>query len=202
MKLKSKLLILVVFFLFSISAFTETVFMPHVGIIYGGSEVIPSSKYIPTYGLDMQFISHKNGFTLFFNNTVSYKNKDFILYAPELLIGGTFRREKGLNVSFGLGIRALSTIKSLSYLSGIQKKANIAQSPVFIIPSFGATLGISYYFNNVIGFSFFISDFMAYGTYTLKEEGTKKLTFSKGFSDNLIFKFGINLRINGQKEGH
>ena len=156
----------------------------------------PKSKIaIPMFsiGLDMQFVSHKSGFTFFWNNaflcadhvvgyeTLNFKYDDkfnteivggrktlrgkFNVYSTEMLFGGTFRRENAFNIHFGIGFRTQFNPSMIWDILGLVKGI-IPQERVqmyAMVAGFGGTFGFTYYFNNVVGLMFSINDFVGLG---------------------------------------
>lgn len=189
-----------------------------------------------TIGLDMQFIHHGNGFTFFFNNEFSYapnfkayerfnyggsqglttvsntftEKQKIMLYSFELLMGGTFRREQAFNIHFGIGLKVgltPSTISTIVKAFSGGRNAVPNEVTMMVVPAFGGTFGFTYYFNNVVGLSVSINEFIGFGGFlsarvTEREPGkdTPKAAIgyaSMGFSNNFAMKIGVNLRLNG-----
>lgn len=194
-----KCFILLSFFVLPICMFSEVVFIPHIGNVIDNNKFVRHFSSMSTLGLDIQFISHNSGFTFFLNNAVSKANKDSFFFTSEILLGHTFRREKAFNINVGFGFRNSSTINSFLYIFNVENM--IPNEPILILPSFGGSFGVSYYFNNVFGLSFAVSDFVSYGAFVLDEHG-REIVFSKHITDTFCFKFGLNLRINGHKKNY
>lgn len=187
-----------------------------------------------TIGLDMQFIHHGSGFTFFFNNEFSYasnfkayeqfrygdskilpkevgtltEKQKIMLYSFELLMGGTFRREQAFNIHFGIGLKVGLTPNSISTVIKAFKDGRNAvpdQVTMMVVPAFGGTFGFTYYFNEIVGLSVSINEFLGFGGFlstrvTEKENNKLKSAVayaSMGFTNNFAMKFGVNLRIHG-----
>ena len=204
---------------------------------------IPHSNFLLnmfTVGLDMQFISHSNGFTFFWNNEFSYtpsfkayekfhfiknvpplkdimkvesgtfnENQKTMLFSTELLFGGTFRRENAFNIHFGLGLKLGFTPNTLKLLqpafSGDRSKIP-NELGVIVLPAIGGTFGFTYYFNEVVGLSASINEFLGCGAFLAAKVTGKDAAgvankgigyASIGFSNNFAMKLGLNLRVNG-----
>lgn len=201
---------------------------------------IPHSKPLITMftlGFDMQFISHSNGFTFFWNHEFSFAHKfkafekftfagkltsadkdlvakdtgnydekrKVMLLSTELLFGGTFRRENALNINFGLGLKTSITPSTLTLIRGLFKQQFPDKSTVIaVIPAIGGTFGIAYYFNETVGLSFSVSEFIGFGAFVAgdvkQENGQIKAATayaSLGLNNNFACKIGVNLRVNG-----
>ncbi len=191
-----------------------------------------------TIGLDMHFISKKTGFTFFWNHAFSYASRfraqekffynpgssneftkvptgniehyKFLVLSSEMLLGGTFRRERAFNIHFGIGFKTSITPATVKQLIDLFKEHKFPDKmATLIMPSFGGSIGVSYYFNNFIGLSLTFSDFLGFGAFvagnTQKDLLNKgKLTGANGFismglNNNFSLKLGVNLRVNGVK---
>ena len=182
------------FFLLLLSSllFSEFVGIFNTGITLETNEIMRYSKPMPSFGLDMHGISSSSGFTLFWNNTFSYAKKDLQFVSSELLLGGTFLRDKALNISFGLGGR---------FAMPLNMQKELQEQGEHILPGFGGTLGISYYFNDSFGFSLFVSDFASFAYNTKgdnKDDSKNGKLFYEGVSDGFCFKIGMNIRLGGK----
>ena len=203
-------------------------------------ETLPHSKPLITmitFGFDMQFISHDNGFTFFWNNEFGYaagfkayekfsfirklnplgqdtvdkdtgifnEKQKVMMISTELLFGGTFRREDALNINFGVGLRASITPQTLALIKGLfDNKFPENNTVIAVLPALGGTFGLTYYFNDVVGISASVSDFVSFGTFIsgkAKAEGGKIKTAtafaSLGLSNNFAMKLGLSLRVHG-----
>lgn len=203
---------------------------------------LPHSKPLITmitFGFDMQFISHGNGFTFFWNNEFGYaagfkayekfsflrklnpggqdsvdkdtgvfnEKQKIMMLSTELLFGGTFRREDALNINFGLGLRTSITPQTLTLIKGLfENKFPEKNTVVAILPAIGGTFGITYYFNNIVGISASVSDFISFGTFIsgkAEAEGGRIKTAtafaSLGLSNSFAMRVGLSLRVNGVK---
>lgn len=199
-----------------------------------------SNPLIPlfTIGLDMQFIHHGSGFTFFWNHEFSYtpnfkayeqinyisekllstkgtfnENQKIMLYSFELLMGGTFRREQAFNIHFGIGLKVGFTPSTIGVVvKALQegRKAIPNQVSMMVVPAFGGTLGFTYYFNNVVGLSVSVNEFLGFGGFLslrVKERGSDGVPTtavgyaSMGFTNNFAMKIGLNLRVHGIREG-
>ncbi|MGP1437820.1 MAG: DUF2715 domain-containing protein [Treponema sp.] len=204
---------------------------------------LPHSKPLITMitlGLDMQFISHGNGFTFFWNNEFSYaagfqayekftflrkftpanttsedkiskedqttyQKQKIMMISTELLFGGTFRRESAFNINFGLGFRTSITPQTLTLISGLLRQQFPKDNTVIaILPAIGGTFGVTYYFNEIVGISASVSDFISFGTFIAGkvDVANSKITradafASLGLSNSFAMKLGVSLRING-----
>lgn len=192
-----------------------------------------------TFGFDMQFISHDNGFTFFWNNEFAYaagfkayekfnfirklnplgqdtvdkdtgifdEKQKIMMLSSEFLFGGTFRRENALNINFGLGLRASVTPQTLVLIKDLlDSKLPENNTVVAVLPALGGTFGLTYYFNNVIGISASVSDFVSFGAFVAgnakAEDGKIKTATafaSVGLSNSFAMRLGISLRANGVK---
>ena len=208
-------------------------------------EDLPHSKPLitmMTFGFDMQFISHGNGFTFFWNNEFAYaagfqayqkfaflkkltpinpgpgdivNNEDVNTYekqkvmmlSTELLFGGTFRREDALNINFGLGFRASMTPQTIKLIKNLfSNDFPEKDTVVAVLPALGGTFGIAYYFNEVVGISASVSDFVSFGAFVSgkaeKDPVTGKFQratafASLGLSNSFAMRLGLNLRVHG-----
>lgn len=206
--------------LLPLMAFSESVFMFHIGTDiqkgchinaldnlvkgllvkhFGGDPASiqsPRSKIlIPmlSVGLDMQFISQKNGFTFFWNHAFLYADhatgyssvditydgdklnskleegkdifkKKFHVYSTEMLFGGTFRRENAFNIHFGVGFKTQFTPGMIWDIIGIVTGSYPSSVKMYaMLAGFGGTVGFTYYFNNVVGLTFSINEFVGLG---------------------------------------
>lgn len=208
-------------------------------------EDLPHSKPLitmMTFGFDMQFIAHDNGFTFFWNNEFAYAagfqayqkfnflkkltlinpgaddkviNEDVNTYekqkvmmiSSEFLFGGTFRRENALNISFGLGFKASMTPQTIKLITSLfSNDFPEKDTVVAVLPAIGGTFGIAYYFNEVVGISASVSDFVSFGAFISgkaeKDPNTGKFQratafASLGLSNSFAMRLGLNLRVNG-----
>jgi hypothetical protein len=205
---------------------------------------LPHSKPLITmitFGFDMQFISHGNGFTFFWNNEFGYaagfqayekftflrklpplrpdddiikdgdktfkENQKVMMLSTELLFGGTFRRESAFNINFGLGLRASVTPQTLALIKGLfNNQFPENNTVVAILPALGGTFGFTYYFNNVVGISASVSDFVSFGAFVAGKAEKNKTTgkFQKavafasvGLSNSFAMRLGLSLRVHG-----
>ncbi|MGP1415713.1 MAG: DUF2715 domain-containing protein [Treponema sp.] len=201
----------------------------------------PNSKIlIPmlSLGIDMQFVSQKNGFTFFWNNAFLYadhvvgyealgftytdklnaenikkrdtfKIKKFYVYSTEMLFGGTFRRENAFNIYFGVGFKTQFNPSMIWDIIGIVQRIIPNSVQMYaMLAGFGGTFGFSYYFNNVVGLTFSINDFVGLGAAVVarfdgfENDGyprSGKAMFSLGINNNFAMKFGLSLRVNGTR---
>lgn len=146
--------------------------------------------------------------------TGEYKEpQKIMLYSTELLMGGTFRREEAFNIHFGIGLKISMTPGTLKLLkpafSG-NRDAIPTELTVLAIPALGGTFGFTYYFNEVVGLSLSINEFVGFGGFLSarvvdkNSEGTptKAVGYaSMGFTNNFAMKLGVNLRVHGVKSG-
>lgn len=206
-------------------------------------EDLPHSKPLITmitFGFDMQFISHGNGFTFFWNNEFAYaagfqayekftflkklppvrpedkilkdpdtfkENQKIMMLSTELLFGGTFRREDALNINFGLGFRASMTPQTIKLIKNLFSNDFPENNTVVaVLPALGGTFGIAYYFNEVVGISASVSDFISFGAFVSgkaeKDPVTGKFQTatafaSLGLSNSFAMRLGLNLRVHG-----
>lgn len=191
-------------------------------------------------GLDMQFASHTSGFTFFWNHAflyadhvVGYQVLDFVykdklnaeavdgkttfknklyVYSSEMLFGGTFRRENAFNIHFGIGFKTQFNPSMIKDIIGIVK-SQIPQDKVqmyAMVAGLGGTFGFSYYFNNVVGLTFSVSDFVGLGGTIFGQfnggstnEGgyptSGRAMLNLGLNNNFAMKFGLSLRANGTR---
>lgn len=131
-----------------------------------------------------------------------------MLYSTEFLLGGTFRRENAFNIHFGIGLKLSITPGTLRLLkpafSGERTKIP-EKLTVMAIPAIGGTFGFTYYFNNVVGLSLSLNEFVGFGGFlsarVLEDSNgvpTKAIGYaSMGFTNNFAMKLGLNLRVNG-----
>ena len=206
-------------------------------------EDLPHSKPLitmMTFGFDMQFISHGNGFTFFWNNEFAYaagfqayekftflkklppvrpedkivkdpdtfkENQKIMMLSTELLFGGTFRREDALNINFGLGFRTSMTPQTIKLIKNLfSNDFPEKDTVVAVLPALGGTFGIAYYFNEVVGISASVSDFISFGAFVSgkaeKDPVTGKFQTatafaSLGLSNSFAMRLGLNLRVHG-----
>ena len=206
-------------------------------------EDLPHSKPLitmMTFGFDMQFISHGNGFTFFWNNEFAYaagfqayekftflkklppvrpedeivkdtdtfkETQKIMMLSTELLFGGTFRRENALNINFGLGFRASMTPQTIKLIKNLfSNDFPEKDTVVAVLPALGGTFGIAYYFNEVVGISASVSDFVSFGAFMSgkaeKDPVTGKFQratafASLGLSNSFAMRLGLNLRVHG-----
>lgn len=136
------------------------------------------------------------------------RNEKFklMLYSTEFLFGATYFRTKALTINFGLGLKfAISPL--IGTISNLKKDYFAEQMGLNIISALGGTFGVSYYFNDIVGLSVSLSDFMGIGFFAFektKQPGTKlkdALVFTAfGFTNDFSVKFGVNLRVKGKLE--
>ena len=133
-----------------------------------------------------------------------YEAKKVMLVSTELLLGGTFRREDALNINFGVGIKASVTPSTIGMIKGLFNQQIPESAVIAVIPAVGGTFGMAYYFNETVGLSLSVSDFVGFGAFLAgdvkQENGSiKKATAfaSIGLNNNFSCKFGLNLRVNG-----
>lgn len=133
-----------------------------------------------------------------------YEDRKVMLVSTELLFGGTFRRESALNINFGIGIKASVTPATLGLIKGLFNQTFPEKAVIAVIPAVGGTFGVAYYFNETVGLSLSVSDFVGFGAFIagdVKQEGgrIKAATAfaSLGLNNNFSCKFGLNLRVNG-----
>lgn len=134
-----------------------------------------------------------------------YQDQKVMLVSTELLFGGTFRRESAFNINFGLGIKASVTPSTIVLVKGLFNQQFPENDTVIaVIPAVGGTFGVAYYFNEWLGLSISVSDYVGFGAFVagnVKQEngGIKAATAfaSIGLNNNFSCKFGLNLRVNG-----
>lgn len=139
------------------------------------------------------------------DNQATYQKQKIMMISTELLFGATFRRESAFNINFGLGIRASLTPQTLTLIKGLFSNNFPKDNTVIaILPALGGTFGVTYYFNNVVGISASITDFISFGTFISGKVDTNsgKITradayASLGLSNSFAMKLGVSLRVNG-----
>ena len=130
-------------FLFPYFLFSQGVGIFSVGTTLENNRKVAYHKPVITFQLDILGIAPSNGFTFFWNNAFSCAKKDLQFFSSEILLGATFRRDKALNISFGLGARVATSMN----LGG-----KLEDSFDIILPGLGGTFGFSYYFNDAFAF--------------------------------------------------
>lgn len=201
---------------------------------------LPHSKPLITmitFGFDMQFISHGNGFTFFWNNEFGYaagfkayekftflrkltplgqdtvdkdtaffnEKQKIMLLSTELLFGGTFRREDALNINFGIGLKASITPQTIMLIKNLlSNQFPEKETVVAVLPAIGGTFGMTYYFNDVVGISASVSDFISFGAFISGKAKTDSGKIksanafaSLGLSNSFSMKLGLSLRVHG-----
>ncbi len=149
------------------------------------------------------------------------EKQKMMFYATELLLGGTFRREKAFNIYFGIGLKLGFSINAIELVKDVRSgkmqdfKAIPDRFVAMVLPAFGGSLGFSYYFNRFIGISVSANDFLGLGAFVStnilerhhgqpKEyEGypTKAVAYTSiGLHNDFAMKFGVNIRFFGVKK--
>ena len=183
-------------FAFPYSLFSQGVGILSVGTTLESSKTIDYHKPMLTFELDMFGIAPSNGFTFFWNNSFSWAKKDLQFISSEILLGATFRRDKALNISFGLGPRMASSVN----FGGLDDPVHIIST----LLGLGGTFGLSYYFNDSFGISLFASDFVCLDTGTMRESrrihnGGEVIETKPSYkiSNTFSVRAGVNFRIFG-----
>lgn len=130
-----------------------------------------------------------------------------MLFSTEFLFGATYFRTGALSLNFGLGLK-FSATPLIKTIYNLKRDIFPETMSLSLITALGGTFGVSYYFNDIVGLSVSISDFMGAGIFAferIKErDGSKIKTAdiytSLGFTNDFSVKFGVNLRINGKLE--
>jgi len=191
-----KYCVLFVLFAFPYFLFSQGVGILSVGTTLDSSNEVGYHKPMLTFELDMFGIEPITGVTFFWNNSFSWAKKDLQFISSEILLGATFRRDKALNISFGLGPRMESPVN-------YSKLGN--PNIISTLLGLGGTFGLSYYFNNSFGISLFASDFLCLDTgpthesrRTLRDgREVRETKSSYKISNTFSIRAGINFRIFG-----
>ena len=186
-----------VLFLFPYFVFSQGVGILSIGTTLDSSNKLDYHKPMLTFELDAIGIAPSNGFTFFWNNSVSWAKKDLQVVSSEILLGATFRRDKALNISFGLGPRMASPVK----FGGLDDPVHIIST----LLGLGGTFGLSYYFNDLFGISLFASDFLCLDTGPTHESrrthhnGGEVIETKSSYkvSNTFSVRAGVNFRIFG-----
>lgn len=194
-----KYCVIFVLFLFPYFVFSQGVGILSIGTTLDSSNKVGYHNPMLTFELDMFGIAPSNGFTFFWNNSVSWIKNDLQFISSEILLGATFRRKKALNISFGLGPRMASPVNF-----------GRVDDPVHIISTLlglGGTFGLSYYFNDSFGISLFASDFLCLDTGMMKESRrmhnggvVRETKSSYKMSNTFSVRAGVNFRIFGSSK--
>ena len=191
-----KYCMLFILFLFPYFLFSQGVGILSIGTTLESSKTIDYHKPMLTFELDMFGIAPSNGFTFFWNNSFSWAKKDLQFISSEILLGATFRRDKALNISFGLGPRMASSVN----FGGLDDPVHIIST----LLGLGGTFGLSYYFNDSFGISLFASDFVCLDTGTMREsrrihDGGEMIETKPSYkiSNTFSVRAGVNFRIGG-----